>query len=75
VEFERDQWGNIKLTPIIEHIQSMGFSVKDNLISYFSSSDQVFVFAGRDPLPTQTTIPIEDVDFNQRLTIKCRPNT
>jgi hypothetical protein len=53
----------------------MGFNVKDNLISYYSISDNVFVWAGKEPLPPQTVIPIEDIDFNQRLIIKCRPHT
>ena len=53
----------------------MGFPVKDNLISYFSAFEKVFVFAGRDPLPAETTIPIEDIDFTQRLLIKCRPHS
>ena len=53
----------------------MGFPVKDNLISYFSFCEKVFVFAGRDPLPPHTTIPADDIDFSQRLIIKCRPHS
>ena len=53
----------------------MGFPVKDNLISYFSACEQVFVFAGRDPVPPETTIPSEDIDFQARLMIRCRPNS
>jgi len=52
----------------------MGFPVKDNLISYYSFNDNVFVYAGKEPLPPQTMIPVEDIDFNQRLLIKCRPH-
>ena len=63
VDYTKDQWGNIRLAPIIEYISAMGFPVKDNLISYFSACEGVFVFAGRDPLPAQTTIPSEDIDF------------
>jgi len=53
----------------------MGFPVKDNLISYYSFADNVFVYEGKEPLPTQTTIPIDDIDFNQRLLIKCRQHS
>lgn len=52
----------------------MGFPIKESLISYFSACEQVFVFAGRDPVPAETTIPNEDIDFQSRLIIKCRPN-
>lgn len=42
----------------------MGFPVKDNLISYFSACERVFVYAGRDPLQSDTTIPVEDIDMS-----------
>jgi hypothetical protein len=53
----------------------MGFPVKENLISYYSVFEKVFVFVGKDPLSHEITIPCDDIDFNQRLTLKCRGNS
>ena len=53
----------------------MGFPIKDNLISYFSNNEHLFVFVGKEPLPDEFVIPAEDIDPNQRMTIKCRPTT
>ena len=50
VEIQRDQNGYIKLAPIIAHIATMGFPVLNNLISYYSINEKVFVFVGKDPL-------------------------
>ena len=53
----------------------MGFPVKDNLISYYSINEKVFVFIGKDPLSSDIFIPCGDIDFSQRLTLKCRGNS
>ena len=42
----------------------MGFPIKENLISYFSISEKAFVYVGKDPLPEEASIPLDDVDFN-----------
>jgi hypothetical protein len=52
----------------------MGFKIKDAMISYFSYQDNVFVFAGRDPIGQSTTIPLDDLDLNKKLIIRCRPH-
>ena len=62
----------MKLGSIIRKIVGMGFPVKDNLISYYSITDKVFVFAGREPLGEDVTIPSDDIDVGQRLVIKYR---
>lgn len=64
VEFEKDQWGNVKLAPIVEKILQMGFPVRDNLISYYSLTDSVYVHTGKEPLPAYTTIPMDDIDLS-----------
>lgn len=53
----------------------MGFPVKDNLISYYSISERAFVFVGREPIADHVTIPIDDIDPNQRLVFKCRAHS
>lgn len=53
----------------------MGFPVKENLISYYSILEKVFVFVGKDPLMGNIVIPHDDIDYNQRLTLKCRSNS
>lgn len=75
VECQKDHRGNIKLAPIINYISQMGFPVKDNMISYFSASEQAYVFLGSYPFPQDITIPIEDIEGQQRLTLKCRPQS
>ena len=41
----------------------MGFPVKDNLISYYSITDKLFVFVGKEPLQDNVIIPSDDVDI------------
>lgn len=53
--------GNIRLAPIIDHILNLGFPIKGNNISYFSSNENVYVFAGRDPLSQEVCIPLDDI--------------
>lgn len=42
----------------------MGFPVKDNLISYYSILEKVFVFVGKDPLASNIVIPHDDIDYS-----------
>jgi hypothetical protein len=53
----------------------MGFPVQDNLISYFSNNERLFVFVGKEPIGDAATIPWEDIDNHQtgRLLLRCRP--
>jgi hypothetical protein len=50
IELEYDMRNNVKVAPMIRKIADMGFPVKDNLISYYSITDQVFVFVGKEPI-------------------------
>jgi hypothetical protein len=61
VDIQRDQWGLVRLTPIIDYILSSGFSIKGNIITYFSQCENAFVFVGKEPLPEDATIPLEDM--------------
>jgi hypothetical protein len=72
IELEYDSRNNVKVAPIIRRISDMGLPIKDNLISYYSITDRTFVFVGRESNLEAQTIPREDIDFNQRLTIKCK---
>ena len=42
----------------------MGFPVKENLISYYSIRDEVYVFVGKDPLAENIVIPHDDIDYS-----------
>jgi hypothetical protein len=64
IDIERDKWNNVKLAPIIKRIIQMGFPVKDNLISYYSMNERLFVFVGKEPLADDFSIPSEDIDPN-----------
>lgn len=75
MELETDKWGNVKAAPIIRKIAEMGFPVKDNLISYYSIRESLFVYIGREPIPENYTIPIDDIDPTQRLVLKCRQHS
>lgn len=72
VELELDKLNNVKVAPIIKKIADMGFPIKDNLISYYSITERVFVYVGRDPIPEDHIIPADDIDTSQRLVIRCR---
>ncbi len=72
IDLKKDKWGNIFLQPIIEQIKSKGFNMTNNLISYLQTSENIWVYSGKEPLPSHSTIPIEDVDLSMRLQIKCR---
>ena len=50
IELEYDKWCNVKVGPIIRKIAEMGFPVKDCIISYYSITDRVFVFIGKEPI-------------------------
>lgn len=50
IELEFDKWSNVKVAPIVRKIAEMGFPVKDNLISYFSMTERLFVFVGKEPI-------------------------
>lgn len=75
MEVQRDNWGLVRLAPIIEYILSSGFSIKGNIITYFSQSENAFVFVGREPLQEEITIPTDDMcgDFSNKLTLRCKP--
>jgi hypothetical protein len=73
VELENDKWNNgFKVAPIIRKIADMGFPVKDHLISYYSIAEKMFVHIGKDPFPEDFSIPLEDIDTNNRLALKFR---
>jgi len=65
--------GNLLLAPLIESIKSDGFHVAGHVISYFSASENMFVFVGCDPIPEQSTMQIFELDTNNPLQIKLRP--
>lgn len=64
MEIEKDRQQNLKLAPILRKIVQMGFPVKDNLISYYSISEKLYVFVGKEPLAEDVTIPSDDFDAN-----------
>jgi hypothetical protein len=75
LDIERDQWGNIRLAPIILKIAGLGFPVREHLIFYFSTNESAFVFVGRDPLPEDTKISYDDINLSQKLIIKVKPHS
>jgi hypothetical protein len=59
------------VAPLINSLEESGFPIKNCHISYYSVSEQAFVFI-KEPLDDSKVIPSEDIVENQRLVIKCR---
>lgn len=68
--------GNIKIAPIIRQLQGMGFNVKETLISYKSALENAYIYIGKEPLPEDATISVNELEQpNNRLTLRCKPTT
>ena len=58
--FEKNQNGDLLLSPMIESIRQKGFPVRNNLISYWSEAHKCFTFVSADPIPEDYTIRYSD---------------
>lgn len=58
----------ICLTPILNHIQTLGKNIFSKSISYYSDKDQMEVFVGKHPIDPHYAIPMDD--FTEKLKLK-----
>jgi hypothetical protein len=66
---------DVDFCDLVKTIKAMGFPVDKNMIYYYSPSNDLNVFCGRDPLVAGTVIPereITQVDDKYQITIKIR---
>ena len=72
VDVERDSNNYIRLAPILRHLEAMGYSVKDTMVSFKSQSENAFIHIGKEPLSEEFSIHPNELEPNYRLTIRCR---
>ena len=66
---------NIKLAPILRKLADSNLSVKDTSISYKSHLENAWIFVGKDPIPEDFVISVNDLEpQTNRLIIRCKPN-
>lgn len=63
-----DPRGNLLLAPILKTLSDEGgFRIESHSISYFSIADEVFVFAGKDPIPDDFAVQSSELDLDKPL--------
>jgi hypothetical protein len=73
VRANRDQNGRLLLGSVCDKLKEQGFSVSGTMVSYYSPSEEMYIFIGKDPIPCEKDgIPIECLNKN-RLLLKFRP--
>lgn len=64
---------NLLIQSIVTNLSIRGFSLKDQVISYFSRSHQCFVAVAKRPIPHDAIIPAKDCERSGRLSLKMWP--
>jgi len=73
VRVNKDMEGNILLSSVCQRLQEQGFNVSGMRVSYYCPSEEMYIFAGKDPIPIEKdAISITNLSKN-RLTLKFRP--
>ena len=73
VRANRDQNGRLLLGSVCDKLKEQGFSISGTMVSYYSPSEEMYIFIGKDPIPCEKDgIPIESLSKN-RLLLKFRP--
>lgn len=73
IAVERDMGHNIRLVPLMQALLDMEVIQRDTIVSYKSAIEGTFVFLGKVPLNDEYAISPNDLETNNRLTLKCRP--
>lgn len=61
----------IILTPLVNHLKSIGYPLENAMIWYYSPTARLKVYCGNDPLPYSISVPIFEL-LNNTLTLQCR---
>jgi hypothetical protein len=54
-------------------LEIRGFILKEQVISFFSKSQQCFIAAAKRPIPADAIIPHDDIESSKRLSLKIWP--
>ncbi len=71
VTFDAD--GGILLAPLLDQIKESGFSLAGHVVSYYSHSDKILVFIGKDPISEDFSIMPYELNPQEPLAINLRP--
>jgi len=72
----RNHQGDIDLYELLKTLKDMEFPIGKNVISYYSYSNDMYVYCGNDPLAPGTYLPameVANVDETKQITIRVRP--
>ena len=73
VRASRDDRGRLLLSSVCQRLIELGFNVAGTLISYYSPQDEMYTFAGKEPVPPEKDgISVDNLSKN-RLILKFRP--
>lgn len=73
VRVDKDINGNILVSTVCRRLVEHGFNVTGMRVSYYSPIEQMYIFAGKDPIPLEKDgISVNNLS-NNRLTLKFRP--
>lgn len=73
VRASRDDKGRILLNSVCQRLQELGFKVAGTFVSYYSPDDEMYIFAGKEPISYEKDgISIDNLVKN-RLQLKFRP--
>lgn len=73
VRIDKDALGNIMVSSVCKRLIESGFNVAGMRVSYYSPIEQMYIFAGKDPIPPEKDgISCNNLS-NNRLTLKFRP--
>ena len=64
--------GKILLNPLLERIQGAGIDISGQIVTYFSESDQGFVYVGKDPIPPESVIMSSEIGPNNTVRFKMK---
>lgn len=75
IKVVRNAQGDIDLCDLLRTLKGMAFPIERNVISYYSYTNDMYVYCGNDPVPPNSYIPvteIADTEENKQLTIRVR---
>lgn len=71
VQYDNDN--NILLAPLLENIKEEGFNMANHIVSYYSHTEKVLVFVGKDPVKPDSSIMPSELDPSTPLLISLKP--
>ena len=58
---------------VVANLAIRGFSLREQVISFFSEKSNCFIAAGKHPIPADAVIPAAELQKNKRLSLKIWP--